>query len=86
MGALGRNTQIDHIEIMNNVDDGIEIWGGTVSLKYVAIWNIGDDSFDCDQGWRGRAQFGLIVQGTPVMPTKALAWVTTSLNSTALKL
>ena len=63
LGALGRNTQIDHVEIMNNVDDGIEIWGGTVSLKYVAIWNIGDDSFDCDQGWRGRAQFGLIVQG-----------------------
>jgi hypothetical protein len=48
---------------MNNVDDGIEIWGGTVCLKYVSIWNIGDDSFDVDQGWRGKAQFGLIVQG-----------------------
>ena len=48
---------------MNNVDDGIEIWGGTVGLKYITIWNIGDDSFDVDQGWRGKAQFGLIVQG-----------------------
>jgi hypothetical protein len=48
---------------MNNVDDGIEIWGGTVNLKYFSIWNIGDDSFDVDQGWRGKAQFGLIVQG-----------------------
>ena len=27
------------------------------------IWNIGDDSFDVDQGWRGKAQFILIVQG-----------------------
>jgi hypothetical protein len=44
---------------MNNIDDGIEIWGGTVNLKYLSIWNIGDDSFDVDQGWRGKAQFGL---------------------------
>ena len=63
LGGIGRGTQIDHVEIMNNVDDGIEIWGGTVNLKYIAVWNIGDDSFDVDQGWRGRAQFGLIVQG-----------------------
>ena len=48
---------------MNNVDDGIEIWGGTVNIKYFNIWNIGDDSFDIDQGWRGKAQFILIVQG-----------------------
>lgn len=63
LGGIGRGTDIDHIEIMNNVDDGIEIWGGTVNLKYVNIWNIGDDSFDIDEGWRGKAQFGLIVQG-----------------------
>ncbi|MFO0963953.1 MAG: hypothetical protein U0625_13755 [Phycisphaerales bacterium] len=63
LGGIGRGTIIDHIEIMNNVDDGIEIWGGTVDLKYVNIWNIGDDSLDIDQGWRGRAQFGLLVAG-----------------------
>jgi hypothetical protein len=63
LGGIGRETDIDHVEIMNNVDDGIEIWGGTVCLKYVNIWNIGDDSFDVDEGWRGCAQYGLIVQG-----------------------
>ena len=63
LGGIGRNTDIDHVEIMNNVDDGIEIWGGTVNLKNFAIWNVGDDSLDIDQGWRGKAQFGLIVQG-----------------------
>ncbi|RJP27588.1 MAG: hypothetical protein C4527_13450 [Candidatus Omnitrophota bacterium] len=63
LGGVGRETDIDHVEIMNNVDDGIEIWGGTVNLKYVSIWNVGDDSLDLDQGWRGKAQFGLIVQG-----------------------
>jgi hypothetical protein len=63
LGGVGRCTDMHHIEIMNNVDDGIEIWGGTLNLKYVSIWNIGDDSFDLDQGYRGKAQFGLIVQG-----------------------
>ena len=63
LGGIGRGTDIHHVEILNNIDDGIEIWGGTVNLSYVSIWNIGDDSLDCDQGWRGKAQFGLIVQG-----------------------
>ena len=66
LGAIGRETDIHHVEIMNNVDDGIEIWGGAVNLRYVNIWNVGDDSFDVDQGWRGKAQFGLIVQGYSV--------------------
>ncbi len=63
LGAIGRETDIHHVEVLANVDDGIEIWGGTVNLKYISIWNVGDDSFDIDQGWRGKAQFGLIVQG-----------------------
>jgi hypothetical protein len=69
LGGIGRNTDIHHVEVMNNVDDGIEIWGGTVSIKYFSIWNIGDDSFDVDQGWRGKAQFGLLVQGYSLNPS-----------------
>jgi hypothetical protein len=63
LGGIGRNTDMHHVEILNNLDDGIEIWGGTVNLKYFVITNIGDDSLDLDQGWRGKAQFGLIIQG-----------------------
>lgn len=63
LGAIGRATDINFVEIFNNVDDGIEVWGGAVNLKNFAIWNVGDDSLDVDQGWRGKAQFGLIVQG-----------------------
>ncbi|WP_372794279.1 hypothetical protein [Pontiella sp.] len=63
LGGVGAETDIDYVEVMNNVDDGIEIWGGKVNLSHVNIWNIGDDSFDIDEGWRGKAQFGLIVQG-----------------------
>ena len=74
LGGIGRGTDIHHIEIMNNVDDGIEIWGGTVNLKHFSIWNVGDDSFDVDQGWRGRAQFGLIVQGYSVPALQGSGW------------
>lgn len=63
LGGIGRDTDIDNVDIMNNIDDGVEVWGGTVNLKHLNIWNIGDDSLDVDQGWRGKAQFGLLVQG-----------------------
>jgi hypothetical protein len=66
MGGIGRETDVHHIDIINNVDDGIETWGGTVCYKYINIWNIGDDSFDFDEGWRGKAQYILIVQGYSV--------------------
>ena len=63
-GGTGREFDAHHIEIYNNVDDGLEIFGGSSSVKNLAIWNIGDDSFDVDQGWRGQAQFVLVVQGS----------------------
>lgn len=63
MGGIGRATDVDHIEIMNNKDDGIETWGGTVEYQYVTIWNVGDDSFDVDEGWRGSVENAFIVQG-----------------------
>ncbi|MEO0653001.1 MAG: hypothetical protein AAFZ65_20165, partial [Planctomycetota bacterium] len=66
IGGVGRETDIDFVEIMNNVDDGIEIWGGTVNVKHFSIWNIGDDSVDLDQGYRGKMQYGLVVQGYSV--------------------
>jgi hypothetical protein len=67
MGGIGRATEVNHIDIMNNVDDGIETWGGTVNYKYLNIWNVGDDSFDLDEGWRGKAQFALLVSGYSVV-------------------
>ncbi len=63
LGAVGRGTTLHHIEVANNVDDGIEFFGGTVNTKYIIIWNIGDDSMDSDEGYRGKSQFGLVVKG-----------------------
>ena len=63
MGGVGRGTVISHVEVFANFDDGFEWFGGTVNSKYLITWNIGDDSFDTDRGYRGKSQFGLVVKG-----------------------
>jgi hypothetical protein len=65
LGGVGRETEIDYIDIFNNKDDSIEFFGGAVNVKHVISANSGDDGFDFDEGWRGRAQFVFTLQGTP---------------------
>jgi hypothetical protein len=61
-GAVGRGTLFEFIEVVNNADDEIEHFGGTVDMKYVAGLFGGDDGIDIDQGYRGRIQFGFQIQ------------------------
>lgn len=65
-GGVGRGTIVEHVEVFGNDDDGLEMWGGTVDLKYIVAAFNGDDSFDYDAGWRGRGQFWLSVQAADV--------------------
>ena len=60
--SVGSETQIDHVSIFQSVDDGVELFGGTVDIKYLAIIGAKDDTFDYDNGWTGRGQFWLGVQ------------------------
>ena len=53
LGGVGSATTIDHIEIIGNQDDGIEWFGGTVTVSDVVVLNAGDDAIDTDQGWSG---------------------------------
>ena len=57
MGALGRGTTIDHVEVYANFDDGFEWFGGTVETKYLVAAFQADDGFDYDQGFRGKGQY-----------------------------
>jgi hypothetical protein len=65
LGGVGRETDIHDVEVFQNKDDGIELFGGAVNLKNAVIVSPGDDSLDYDEGWRGKAQFVFVVQGTP---------------------
>ena len=62
LGSVGNGTQIDHIEVIANGDDGIEFFGGTVNVKYASIMFCEDDYIDWDQGYCGKIQFVLGVQ------------------------
>ena len=57
LASVGRGTTIEHIEIVSCADDNIELFGGTVNLKYVTTLFGNDDMLDYDQGWSGKAQF-----------------------------
>ncbi|MCX6200238.1 MAG: hypothetical protein NTY88_13650 [Bacteroidetes bacterium] len=59
LGSVGRGTKLNHLEIISGDDDGIELFGGTVDIKYAAILFGNDDMLDWDLGWSGRAQFVL---------------------------
>jgi len=62
LGGVGSGTTIDHIEIIDSADDGLEFFGGTVNCRYIAVAFCGDDSFDMDMGYQGRGQFWLAIQ------------------------
>ncbi len=63
LGAVGSTTVVENVEVFANFDDGIEWFGGTVSVKFAAVSFCGDDSYDYDTGWRGKGQFWLSLQG-----------------------
>ncbi|WP_290524758.1 hypothetical protein [Alcanivorax sp.] len=64
LGGCGSNTIIRNVQVHRALDDGIEVFGGTVNLKHVVITGAGDDSLDWDMGWRGNVQF-LVAQQHP---------------------
>ena len=63
LGAVGSGTVIENVEIIGNQDDGIEWFGGTVSVKNAIVWNAGDDGFDTDQAWAGTLDNFIVVAG-----------------------
>lgn len=64
LGGVGRGTELENIEIVSNTDDGLEIFGGTVNVKRIAVAFCQDDSFDFDEGWQGKAQFFFAIQNS----------------------
>ena len=51
--AVGSGTTIENISIINGADDGIEFFGGTVSVTNVYLENNEDDAVDWTEGWNG---------------------------------
>ncbi|MFN3312260.1 MAG: hypothetical protein ACK46Q_02170 [Hyphomonas sp.] len=64
LAGVGSGTVFDHVQVHNSSDDGIEIFGGTVNLRYIVLTGNDDDGFDTDSGWQGAAQYGIAYQRT----------------------
>jgi len=64
LGAVGSGTQIHHVEVYSNNDDGFEFFGGTVNTKYLVAALCKDDAFDYDEGFRGKGQFWFSIQSS----------------------
>lgn len=73
LASVGRGTKIEHIEIVSCADDNIEIFGGTVNLKWCTTLFGNDDMFDYDLGWSGKAQFLFGMKGPHQTGTGALS-------------
>ena len=57
LGAVGRGTTLEYIEVFANSDDSFEFFGGTVNAKYLVGVFGGDDDIDWDTGYSGKLQF-----------------------------
>ena len=61
LAGVGSGTEIHHVEILANQDDGIEIWGSTTEIDHCVISFVGDDGLDWDQGWSGSASHIFVI-------------------------
>lgn len=64
LGAVGTGTIINNIEVVANVDDGIEFFGGTVNADHLLVYAQGDDGIDIDQGYSGKISNSLVALTT----------------------
>lgn len=62
LAGVGKGTQLQNIAIIGGSDDGIELWGGSVNIDGLYIYNARDDSLDADLGYRGTIKNVLIDQ------------------------
>jgi hypothetical protein len=63
LGGVGSGTSIENIEVVANLDDGIEFFGGTVNVTNAIIAYQGDDAIDIDMNYSGTIDNVYIIHG-----------------------
>ena len=61
--GVGSGTEVEYVQVYNNLDDCFEWFGGTVSAKHMLAIGCGDDLFDWTDGWQGTLQYGIAYGG-----------------------
>lgn len=73
MGAVGRATTIEHVQVSYTNDDAFEWFGGSVNCKYLVAFRNLDDDWDADNGYNGVVQFGLSVRDPQISDAPAVS-------------
>lgn len=63
LGGVGTGTTINNIEIVANVDDGVEFFGGTVNASNILVGWQGDDGVDIDMNYAGTVSNFMVING-----------------------
>ncbi|MFT4532777.1 MAG: hypothetical protein ACJA1A_000449 [Saprospiraceae bacterium] len=63
LGGVGSGTTINNIEVVANLDDGIEFFGGTVNVTNALVAYQGDDAIDIDMNYSGTIDNVYIIHG-----------------------
>lgn len=58
--GVGHGTTVEYVQVHNNLDDGVEWFGGTVNAKYLVLTGNDDDDIDFDEGFKGNIQYAII--------------------------
>lgn len=72
LGGVGTGTDIHHVEVVANLDDGVECFGGTVNLDDVIVVYQGDDAIDLDQNYSGTIDNVMVITGNGIGTDEAL--------------
>ena len=59
--AVGSGTTVENVAVINGSDDGVEFFGGTVSVKNLYLENNEDDAIDWTEGWSGTIDNAYVV-------------------------
>jgi hypothetical protein len=60
--GVGSGTTVEYVQTHMTSDDGVEFFGGTVSVKWLVVTGSDDDSIDWTGGWSGNLQFAVAQQ------------------------
>lgn len=63
LGGVGNGTTINNIEVVANLDDGIEFFGGTVDVDNALVGFQGDDGIDIDMNYSGTVDNFFVIGG-----------------------
>jgi hypothetical protein len=73
LGAVGRGTTIDNVQVSFAADDSFEWFGGSVNCKHLVAYRGLDDDFDTDNGFSGICQFGLGIKDPSISDNPSIS-------------